>query len=349
MLIVGAGFSGAVVARVLADNGKRVTVIDQRGHVGGNAYDYVNADGLLVHAYGPHAFHTNSDRIVEFLSRFTTWRPYELRARAWVDDKLVPVPVNATTLKMLYGADDPAGYLALVRCSRSVQTSEDVVLNAVGTGLCDTFFRYYTRKQWGLDLSDLDPSVAARIPTRTNTDDRYFTDTFQALPADGYTAMFEKMLDHKNITLRLNEPYEEHVGPMVWTGPIDQFYQHCYGPLPYRSLRFEHWTAPVERVSPYGFISYPDMDHAYTRITEFKNMTGQTHAKTALCAEYPEAEGAPYYPIPRPANKALYDRYAALARAQDYVTFVGRLAQYRYYNMDQAVAAAMTAAGRLLA
>ncbi len=354
MLIVGAGFSGSVIARILADHGREVTVIDRRPHVGGNAYDYYNDYHILVHAYGPHVFHTNSDRIMEFLSRFTKWHPHELRVRANVGSKLVPVPINATTLNLLYGVplDEAASYLEKVREPREIKTSEDVVLNAVGPDLCDKFFRYYTRKQWGLDLADLDPSVAARIPTRTNTDDRYFTDKHQCMPVEGYTVMFQKMLDHPNITVRLNEPYEKHLGPLVWTGPIDEFYDHQFGPLPYRSLRFVHETLPDEHVSPFGFISFPDMAHSFTRVTEFKNITGQVHPMTALCAEYPVAhaigETEPYYPIPRPANRSLYDQYAKLARGEDRVTFVGRLAQYRYYNMDQAVGAAMTAAGRLL-
>lgn len=351
MLIVGAGFSGAVVARVLADNGKSVHVIDKRPHIGGNAHDYKNGVGILVHKYGPHVFHTNSDRIFSFLSQFTDWRPYVLRVRALVNGKLVPMPVNAETVHLLCGVPygRTAQYLNDVKLDYGeITNSREMVLSRVGYLLCDKLFEGYTSKQWGMDLRSLDPSVAARIPVRTNTDDRYFTDKYQFMPVDGYTVLFEKMLDHPNIKVTLNEPYQSYGGHVVWTGPIDEYYDYKFGPLPYRSLRFEHETVPVEQVSPWGFISHPGLDRPYTRVTEFKNLTGQKHPMTALCTEYPTADGDPYYPIPRPANDALYKKYEAMARVDAGVTFVGRLAQYRYYNMDQAVGAAITAAGRLI-
>ncbi len=357
-LIVGAGFAGACTARALAEAGLRCHVIDKRPHVAGNAYDCVDAHGVLVHQYGPHIFHTNSEKVFGWLSRFTEWRDYEHRVLAQADGQLVPLPINRTTINRLYGLDlDEAGaaaFLERVREPReTIRSSEDVVLNSVGSDLCEKFFRGYTRKQWGLDLSELAAGVAARIPTRTNDDDRYFTDRFQAMPADGYTAMFERMLDHPLITVEVGVDFAD-VGPRiarratVYSGPIDAYFGHRFGALPYRSLRFEHehladatWTQSV------GTVNYPN-DHAYTRITEFKHLTGQAHAGTSIVREYPCADGDPYYPIPRPGNEALFKRYEELADAEKDVHFIGRLAQYRYYNMDQVVASALVLADRLI-
>jgi UDP-galactopyranose mutase len=356
--VVGAGFSGAVVARELAERGLDVLVIDRRDHVGGNAHDRVDAHGVLIHPYGPHIFHTNSARIFDYLSRFTRWRPYEHRVLASVEGKLLPVPINVDTVNRLYGLDlDEAGVAAFFERVREprdpVRTSEDVVVNAVGRDLYEKFFRGYTRKQWGLDPSELAASVAARIPTRTNHDDRYFTDTFQAMPADGYTRMFERLLDHARIRVETGVDFfaaragtkARHV---VYTGPIDAFYGHRFGALPYRSLRFEHeHFAGMQRYQDVGTVNHPN-DHAYTRITEFKHITGQQHAGTSIVREYPQAHGDPYYPVPRPENERLFKRYEALALAEPEVTFVGRLAQYRYYNMDQCVGAAIKAAQYVL-
>ncbi len=357
-LIVGAGFSGACTARALAEAGLRCHVIDKRSHVGGNAYDRIDDHGVLIHEYGPHIFHTNSEKVVTWLSRFTAWRAYEHRVLAQADACLVPLPINRRTLNELYGLDlDEAGaaaFLERVREPReTIRTSEDVVLNSVGHDLCEKFFRGYTRKQWGLDLSELAAGVAARIPTRTNDDDRYFTDRFQAMPAAGYTAMFQCMLDHPNISIQLGVEFDAvrtSIGrrATVYCGPIDAYFGHRFGALPYRSLRFEHehradttWTQAV------GTVNYPN-EHAYTRITGFKHLTGQAHAGTSIVREYPCAEGDPYYPIPRPANEALFKRYEALAEGEQDVHFIGRVAQYRYYNMDQVVGAALALAERLI-
>lgn len=360
-LIVGAGFAGAVTARELAEAGERVLVIDKRPHIGGNAYDRLDADGVLVHEYGPHIFHTNSERVFEYLSRFTAWRPYEHRVLAVPDarsGKSYPLPINRTTINRLYGLDlDEAGVAAFLERVREpkdpIRTSEDVVLNSVGRDLCEKFFRGYTRKQWGLDLSELAGGVAARIPTRTNDDDRYFTDKFQAMPAEGYTKMFERLLGHPNISVRTSVEYRQIVSACdvrrtVFSGPVDEYYGHRFGRLPYRSLRFEHQhlkdTAQLQAV---GTVNYPN-DHAYTRITEFKHLTGQQHAGTSIVREIPSAEGDPYYPIPNPANEALFKRYEALAETESDVFFIGRLAQYRYYNMDQVVGAALGLAKKLV-
>jgi UDP-galactopyranose mutase len=357
-LIVGAGYAGSVMARELADAGRRVRVIDKRPHIAGNAFDETDAHGVLVHRYGPHIFHTNGERIFAWLSRFTQWRPYEHRVRGVVDGVAYPFPINRDTLNHLYGLDlDEAGAAAFFeRVSEPrdpVQTSEDVVLNSVGRDLYEKFFLNYTRKQWGLDPSQLKAGVAARIPVRTNTDDRYFTDTYQAMPLHGYTRMFHNMLDHPNIAIETGVDFasvddRSSYAHIVYTGPIDAFFDYRFGALPYRSLRFEHEHLPhVAQYQETGTINYPN-DHAYTRITEFKHLTGQKHAGTSIVREYPQAEGDPYYPVPRAENEALFKRYEALANAEPNVTFVGRLAQYRYYNMDQVVGAALAAAKRLI-
>jgi UDP-galactopyranose mutase len=357
VLIVGAGFSGSVCAQQLAANGHRVLLIDKRPHIGGNAYDALDAHGVRIHVYGPHIFHTNSARVFEYLSQFTAWRPYEHRILARVDGALYPFPINRTTINRLYGTDyDEAGirrFLESVREHRDPErNSEDVVLNAVGRDLCDKFFSGYTRKQWGLELSDLGPEVARRIVTRSNDDDRCFLDTHQSMPANGFTAMFERMLDHPNIEVQTGVDFMEMRDRMTWdrliyTGPIDSYFEHRYGRLPYRSLRFEHEHLPgVERFQPSGTVNYPN-DEAFTRITEFKHLTGQMHAGTSIMREYPQVEGDPLYPVPRPENDALYRRYQLLADAEPNVTFVGRLAQYRYYNMDQAAGAALSAVAKL--
>lgn len=357
VLVVGAGFAGAVTARLLADGGLDVVVIDRRSHIGGNAYDEYDAHGVLIHPYGPHLFHTNAERVWQWLSQFTEWRPYEHRVLALVNGQLLPIPINQTTINRLYGLSlDESGvadFLEKARVRRNpILTSEDVVLNSVGTDLCEKFFRGYTRKQWGLDLSELSAGVAARIPTRTNDDDRYFTDTFQAMPKDGYTAMFKRILEHRRIDIALETDYAEIksiIQPKhtVYTGPIDSFYGHRFGKLPYRSLSFEHQYLPETlQFQPVGTVNYPN-ENEFTRITEFKHITGQVHQGTSIVREYSRSKGDPYYPIPRPENEKLYQKYKTLAENETNVTFVGRLAQYKYYNMDQVVAAAMTSATKL--
>jgi UDP-galactopyranose mutase len=353
VMVVGAGFAGAVMAERLASQlGKRVLVVDRRPHVGGNAFDRYDDAGLLIHQYGPHIFHTNSAEIFDYLSQFTQWRPYEHRVLAKVDGMLVPIPINRTTINTLYGlkleTEEEAGRFLAERAEPVpvIETSEDVVISAVGRELYEKFFRGYTRKQWGLDPAKLDKSVTARVPTRTNTDDRYFADRFQAMPAEGYTAMFERMLDHPNIELLLGVDYAQvrHAyghDHLIFTGPIDEYFGYRFGKLPYRSLRFEHETLDEEWHQPVAVVNYPDPELPYTRITEYKHLTGQQHRQTSITREFPQAEGDPYYPIPREENQALFKRYEALARAESGTTFVGRLATYRYYNMDQIVGQAL--------
>jgi UDP-galactopyranose mutase len=357
-LVVGAGFAGAVVAERMARQfGKSVLIIDRRSHVGGNAYDCLDDAGILIHRYGPHIFHTNSSEVFTYLSQFTEWRSYEHRVLASVDEKLVPIPINLDTVNKLYNkdltSDELEEYFASVAEPRDVvRTSEDVVVGRVGRDLYLKLFRGYTRKQWGLDPSQLDSSVIARIPVRTNRDDRYFTDTYQAMPLRGFTRMFENMLDHPNITILTGVDYRDIVRSvkyreMVYTGPVDEFFEYRHGKLPYRSLRFEHRNVDQQVFQPAAVINYPN-DHAYTRVTEFKYLTGQTNRTTSIVYEYPQAEGDPYYPVPRKENQEIYAKYQALAAASPRTHFVGRLATYKYYNMDQVVAQSLTLCARMM-
>lgn len=347
-LIVGAGFAGSVIAERLANVSEgKVLIVDQRDHIGGNAYDYYNKDGILIHKYGPHIFHTNSRKVFDYLGHFTTWRPYEHRVLASVDGQLVPIPINLNTINILYGLRLNCNQLEAFFESRAeklnrIVTSEDVVVSKVGRELYEKFFRGYTRKHWDLDPSELDASVTARVPTRTNRDDRYFTDTYQAMPSQGYTKMFRKMLSHPNIKIMLNTDYKEIVDiipyrTLIYTGPIDSYFNYCYGRLPYRSIEFKFETIETEVFQPTGTINFPN-EHPYTRITEFKYLTGQKHQKTSIVYEFPRADGDPYYPIPRPENAEIYKKYQELADAMTNTYFTGRLATYRYYNMDQVVA-----------
>jgi UDP-galactopyranose mutase len=351
-LIVGAGFAGSVLAeRLAAGSDKKVLICDKRPHIGGNAYDHYNDAGILVHKYGPHIFHTNSREVFEYLSRFTEWRPYQHRVRASVDGQIVPIPINLDTINALYGLNLTSFqveefFKSVAEPRDEIRTSEDVVVNAVGRELYEKFFRNYTRKQWGLDPSELDSSVTSRVPTRTNRDDRYFTDIYQAMPLHGYTRMFENMLDHPNIKVLLNCDYREvekdlPFRKMIYTGPVDTFFDYAYGKLPYRSLEFKHETHDASVYQPAPVINYPN-DQLYTRVTEFKYLTGQEHQKTSIVYEFPRAEGDPYYPVPRKENAELYRKYKALADSTPDVHFVGRLATYKYYNMDQIVAQALT-------
>jgi UDP-galactopyranose mutase len=356
-LIVGAGFAGSVLAERLArEAGRKVLVVDRRPHIGGNAYDCHDAHGILIHRYGPHIFHTNSAEIFGYLSRFTAWRQYQHRVLASVDGLLVPVPINLDTINALYGkqldGDGMRSFLAgLAEKREPVRNSEDVVVNGVGRELYEKFFKGYTRKQWGLDPSELDAQVTARVPVRFNRDGRYFTDSHQAMPAHGYTRLFENMLDHPNIKIMLNTDYREvrdgiRHEHLIYTGPIDEYFDHRFGPLPYRSLRFVHETHHRPVYQPAAVVNYPN-DYAYTRITEFKYLTGQEHASTSIVYEIPGSDGDPYYPIPRPDNAALYKRYHELAGQVPNVHFVGRLGTYRYFNMDQVVGQALALFNRL--
>jgi len=351
-LVVGAGFAGSVVAeRLASQTDKRVLIVDRRSHIGGNAYDEYNTEGILIHPYGPHIFHTNADRIHDYLSQFTEWQPYEHRVLAEVDNMLLPIPINRTTINKLYGlnleteAECNTFFEARAELIGHARTSEDVVVGKVGRELYEKFFRGYTRKQWGIDPSQLDAQVTARVPTRANTDDRYFTDKYQNMPKHGYTRMFQAMLRHPNIKIMLNTDYREvrqliPFSEMIFTGPVDEYFDYKYGKLPYRSLDFKHETLDKEQHLPVAVVNYPN-EHEYTRVTEFKQLTGQKHTKTSIVYEYPCDEGDPYYPIPNPECLALYAKYKELADSTPGVHFTGRLATYKYYNMDQVVAQAL--------
>lgn len=351
-VIVGAGFAGSVLAeRLASQENKKVLLLDKRNHIGGNAYDFYDDAGILIHKYGPHIFHTNSKEVFEYLGKFTQWRNYQHRVLASVDGMLVPIPINLNTINSLYGFNFSSAELetyfeSIAEPKNQLLTSEDVVVSKVGRELYEKFFKGYTRKQWGLDPSELNASVTSRVPTRTNRDDRYFTDTYQAMPLHGYTKMFQNMLSHPNIKVMLNTDYKEVINlipfkEMIYTGPIDEFFHFKYGKLPYRSLQFVFETHDKDVFQQTGTINYPN-DSLFTRITEFKYLTGQQHHKTSVVYEYPKAEGDPYYPVPQKENNDLYKMYEKLAAGNaPAVKFVGRLATYKYYNMDQVVAQAL--------
>jgi UDP-galactopyranose mutase len=356
-LVVGAGFAGSVVAERLASClDARVLLVDRRNHIGGNAYDHYDDAGILVHNYGPHIFHTASREVFEYLSQFTEWRSYQHRVVASVDGQLVPMPINLDTINQLNNsrfntAELLEYYRSVAEPLKEIKTSEDVIVSKVGRELYEKFFRNYTRKQWGLDPSQLDASVTARIPVRTNRDARYFTDAYQAMPLHGYTRMFQRMLDHPNIKVMLNTDYREvrELIPhdsLVYSGPVDEFFQHRFGVLPYRSIDFKFETVNVPVFQQAAVVNYPN-DYQYTRITEFKYLTGQEHAKSTVVYEFPKDGGDPYYPVPRAENNELYRKYERLADATENVHFVGRLATYKYYNMDQVVAQALTLCAKI--
>lgn len=359
-LIVGAGFAGSVLAeRIATQLGKTCLIIDKRNHIGGNAYDHYDKAGLLLHDYGPHYFRTNSQRIIDYLSQFTQWRAVEYNILSWTHGRFWQFPINLNTFEQLIGRPSTTEEMEMQLAKWRVhidnpKNSEEVIVSQVGWKLYEMFFKNYTRKQWQRDARQLDPSVCGRIPIRTNRDDRYLSEKFQALPKSGYTAMFQKMLSHPKIDVRLNTDYREvqqdvRFGHLIFTGPIDEYFDHCFGRLPYRSLRFEAETLPQEYFQPAMQVNYPN-DHEFTRIVEIKHATGQKLPCTTIVREYPENFGPgqePYYPIPAPDARALYQKYSERATLEKNVTFVGRLATYRYYNMDQVVGMALAEFDRL--
>lgn len=359
-LIVGAGFSGAVLAeRLASQRGATCLVIDRRPHIGGNAYDKADEAGVVIHPYGPHYFRTNSDRVIAYLSQFTEWHHVEYKVLSWTHGQYWQFPINLNTFEQLIGrpssSEEMASTLAEWREPiDSPRNSEEVIVSQVGRRLYEMFFQNYTHKQWRRDPKNLDPSVCGRIPIRTNRDDRYCEDKFQALPKDGYTAMFQRILQHPKIEVRLNADYREvrkevQFKHLIYTGPIDEYFDYCDGTLLWRSLRFETETLPVEYAQPAMQVNFPN-DHEYTRVVEMKHATGQKLPVTTLVREFPEdyrLGSEPYYPVPAPDARALYAKYAERAAAEKGVTFVGRLATYRYYNMDQVIASALTEFDRL--
>ena len=364
-LIVGAGLTGCTFAeRIAAELGQRVILIDSRNHVGGNAYDYYNSDGILVHKYGPHIFHTNSQRVWDYLSRFTSWRPYFHQVLGVVEGHKVPVPFNLNSIAELfpkglasrledallrsfpYGAKVPI--LKMLQSEDGIGADKD--LRFLADFVYKNVFLGYTIKQWGLKPEELDPSVTARVPIHVSRDNRYFQDTYQSMPADGFSAMFERMLAHRNIRIMLQTDFrsiEREISHkrLIFTGPMDEYFDTLHGGLPYRSLKLDFETVGTERYQETGTVNFPN-EHALTRCTEFKYLTGQTHAKTTIAREYPcpyvPGETVPYYPVPRAENAGLYGKYLDEAKKlKGKVVFAGRLADYKYYNMDQAVAHAL--------
>jgi UDP-galactopyranose mutase len=359
-LIVGAGFAGSVLAeRIASQLGKTCLIVERRNHIGGNAYDRYDGAGVLLHNYGPHYFRTNSQRIIDYLSQFTEWREVEYKILSWTDGRFWQFPINLNTFEQLIGrpstSEEMEAQLAEWRVKiDNPKNSEEVIVSQVGWKLYEMFFKNYTRKQWRRDAKDLDPSVCGRIPIRTNRDDRYLSERFQALPKDGYTRMFGRMLSNRKIEVRLNTDFREareqvRYKHLIYTGPIDEYYDHCFGRLPYRSLRFEPETLSQEYFQPAMQVNYPN-DNDFTRIVEIKHATGQKNPRTTIIREYPQDFGPgrePYYPIPAPDAKAVYSKYAERAALEKKVSFVGRLATYRYYNMDQVVGMALAEFDRL--
>jgi UDP-galactopyranose mutase len=357
VLIVGAGFSGAVLAERLASQLDRtILIIDRRDHICGNANDTTNEFGVRIHTYGPHLFHTNDLHVVEYLSQFTEWRPYEHRVLSHVDGKLVPMPVNRTTINALFGLDlkseeEIVAFLDGERVSvPHVLTSEDFVLAKAGRRLYEKLYRGYSRKHWGVDPAQLSPQVCGRLPIRVNTDDRYFDDRYQLMPLEGYHNMFQRMLDHPNIEVRTGVDFRSLSGirwkHVIYTGPIDEYFDHRYGKLPYRSLYFTYESHRAHLLQPVGQINYPN-DFDYTRSIEYKHITGQGAEYTTIAFEHPSDEGEPFYPVPSTESRSLYSRYRKAADSLNDVTFAGRLGTYKYLNMDQVVAQSLTIFNRV--
>ena len=359
-LIVGTGLTGCVLAeRIASTFGEDVLMLEARHHIGGNVHDDFDSHGVFVHKYGPHLFHTNSELVWDYLSDFTAWRPHEHRVLAEVESTLVPIPFNYTSIDCLFPAAR-ATRLKEVLGEHSGRSRQFTVaslqqhtapeMRELGDYVYQHVFRGYTAKQWGPAAEDLDPSVLARVPVRANHDDRYFTDRFQAVPTNGYSGLVRNLLSDRRIHVATSTDYFDVRADIdasftIYTGPIDRFFGFCYGALAYRSLefRFEHHRR--ERYQPASQINYAD-SRPYTRITEFKHITGQTHTGTTIATEFPVPHvfgcTEPYYPVPSAATQAQYERYREMAaEISDKVLFAGRLADYRYYNMDQAVARAL--------
>jgi len=350
-LIVGAGLAGLTMAERIANVlDEKVLVVERRSHIGGNVYDSYNEDGILIHNYGPHIFHTNDQGVYEYLSTFTRWRDFWHRVLTYVDGNLVPMPITVETINKLYNLNlncfEVEEFLKKQAVDiAEVKTSKDVALSKVGKDIYEKIFENYTKKQWGIDPAELDTSVISRIPVRTNRDTRYFNDRYQGMPLYGYTRMCEKMAANKNIKILLNTDYREIINDitydiLIYTGAVDEFYNYKYGKLAYRSIRFVFETYDMEKYQEAPVVNYPN-DYDYTRITEYKQLTGQVHHKTTISKEFPYDGGEPYYPFPTAEHKKLYEKYAADMAKEKNVIFLGRLAEYRYYNMDAVVRRAL--------
>lgn len=360
-LIVGAGYTGAIIAeRLVTQSGKRALVIDRRDHIAGNAYDRRNEAGVLFHQYGPHIFHTNAQVVVDYLSKFTEWLPYEHRVLGSIDGRLIPIPFNLTSLQILFPKAE-ADRLATILIDAYGMDQKVTILKMrespiqgvrdLADFIYENVFLGYTTKQWGLSPEELSPSVTARVPVYVSYDDRYFQDKFQNMPKHGYTKMFEKILAQKGVDVSLNTDLRDVTDEitydrLLFTGAIDEFFDFELGQLPYRSLDFDFQTYHQKRHQAAGQINYP-ISHDFTRITEMSYLTQEWSDVTTVAIEYPIAhipgKTVPYYPIPRDENQELHNRYVELAnREASNVTFAGRLGDYKYYNMDQAVGRALS-------
>jgi UDP-galactopyranose mutase len=349
-LIVGAGFAGSVLAeRIATQLNKKVLLVEKRCHIGGNAFDEYDEHGILVHKYGPHIFHTNSKMVFEYLSHFTDWVFYEHKVLAKLDNELYPIPINRITLNKLYDLkllndEETKNYLDKVKeIKHPILNSEDIIVSQLGRDLYEKFFKHYTYKQWNLMPSQLSAQVCGRIPVRFNEDSRYFTDKYQFMPKNGYTKLFEKMIDNKNIEVVLSTDYkcilnDVNFNQLVYTGPIDYFFDHGFGKLPYRSIDFEWKHLSDIKAQETAQINYVEKEIKYTRVVEHKQLTGQKALGTTLSFEFAKSEGEPFYPIPTNENRELYLKYRKEADKLKSVIFCGRLAEYQYYNMDQVVA-----------
>ncbi|NBC04570.1 MAG: UDP-galactopyranose mutase [Bacteroidetes bacterium] len=359
-LIVGAGFTGSVLAERLASQlDKKVLLVEKRDHIGGNAYDFYNEAGILVHKYGPHIFHTNSKKVWNYLSQFTKWRPYYHRSLATVEGIQVPIPFNLNSLYQCFSPVyarklenlliDEFGYGRKIPILKMKERSSGE-LNFLANYIYKHVFLGYTTKQWGLTPEEIDDSVTARVPIHISRDNRYFQDNYQAIPLEGYTEMFKKMIDNENIEVVLSTDFKEVVDDisfdrMIYTGPIDAYFDYLHGELPYRSLQFEYRHLEQEFHQSAGIVTYPN-EFDFTRITEFKHLTGQQSRSTTIAYEFPMAhvpgKSQPYYPIPHPENRDLFSKYKSESKQlEKSVLFAGRLADYLYYDMDQAVARAL--------
>jgi UDP-galactopyranose mutase len=349
-LIIGAGFAGSVIAeRIASQLNKKVLIVDKRNHIGGNAYDELDEQGILFHKYGPHIFHTNSKKVYDYLSNFTEWCFYEHKVMALLNGNLYPIPINKITLNNLYNLklnteDEVKEFYKGVKVKRyPVMNSEDIIVNQVGKDLFDKFFRHYTKKQWNLEPKDLSPAICGRIPVRANDDCRYFTDKYQFMPKEGFTKMFERILAHRNIEIILNKDYKDIVedvkfNKLIYSGLIDYFFDYTFGKLPYRSIRFEFEKIETEQYQKAAVINYVEPEFEFTRVTEYKYFYNYNLKNTIISREYYQEEGEPYYPVLNKENINVFKKYEKLAAGLKNVHFIGRLAEYKYYNMDQVVA-----------
>lgn len=350
-IVVGAGLAGITIAeRISSQLNEKVLIIEKRAHIGGNVYDSYNEDGILIHNYGPHTFHTNDKEVFDYICQFTEWHDYQHRVLSYVDGNFVPMPISLETINQLYNMNLSEDEMDEFINSKKVpideiRTSEDVVLSQGGRDIYEKFFKYFTIKQWGVSPAELDKTVISRIPFRKNRDTRYFTDQYQGNPKFGYTKMCMKMLDNPNINLLLNTDYKSVIDEieyekMIYTGPIDYFYNYKFGKLLYRSIRFQFETYNQESYQPASSTRYP-MDYDYTRVTEFKKMTGQVHPKTTILKEFPCFGEEPFYPYPTQKWKRIADKYRKMAQKEENIIFLGRLAEYKYYDMDDVIRKAL--------